>query len=89
MKAIVHKSTNVVFGPPPAEGDQVIDCDSLPATRGVFGGKAGIVSFWTPDADELAALNAGGSIALCILGGVMPVVSLAIEPADDGAKSSH
>lgn len=89
MKATVHPSTNVVFGAPEDAGRAGVDVEPLPATKTSFDGKPGIVSFWTPDADELAMLNAGGSIALCIMGGIMPVVSLAIEPAGEGSKASH
>lgn len=38
-----------------------------------------IRSFWKPDALELAALNAGNSVVLTILGSGMPPVCLGVE----------
>lgn len=41
-----------------------------------------VQSAWEPTPDELAALNAGGSVVLSIVGG-MPPVMLSVEPAVD------
>lgn len=38
-------------------------------------------SAWEPTPDELAALNAGGSIVLSMVGGQLPVI-LSVEPPD-------
>lgn len=42
------------------------------------------ISFWKPDTDELAKLQAGGAIALWVraTGRQHPVVGLGIQPAD-------
>ena len=40
-----------------------------------------VVSYWCPSAEELAVLNAGGSIALWVLGMSMPPVNLSVEGA--------
>ncbi len=39
-----------------------------------------VVSFWRPDAADLAALNAGGTIALSICGRTMPPAAVYVEP---------
>lgn len=39
-----------------------------------------MVSVWKPDAEELAALNAGGCVALTVLGTDHPPVSVDVVP---------
>lgn len=41
-----------------------------------------VVSFWSPTFEELATLNAGGSVALWIMGGTMAPAYVGTEPAD-------
>mgnify|MGYP000936494736 CR=1 FL=1 len=41
------------------------------------------VSRWEPTPDELAALNAGGSVELWVVGGQPPVALKVAEPARD------
>lgn len=38
-------------------------------------------SFWKPDAEDLAKLQAGGTVALTIFGSGHPVLSMAVEDA--------
>lgn len=40
-----------------------------------------VLSYWRPDADELAALNAGGAVRLWVVGATMPPVMLDVEIA--------
>lgn len=41
-----------------------------------------VISFWKPSADELAMLQAGGTVALWIMGRTMPPAYLGTEPPD-------
>ncbi len=60
---------------PPADWSEDIECLPLPVR---MEGNT-VQSAWTPDAEELAALNAGGFVVLTIYGGVPPV-ALHVEP---------
>ncbi len=60
---------------PPSDWDGEIEC--LPLAVRVEGNT--VQSAWTPDAEVLAALNAGGFVVLTIYGGVPPV-ALHVEP---------
>lgn len=53
-----------------------LPCGALPITRTHVGDLPAVVSYWRPSAEELAALKAGGIIALWVLGATMPPVSL-------------
>jgi len=54
-------------------------CSALPITDTVQDGHLVIMTFWKPDAAELAAICAGNPIVLTILGHTMPPVSLGVE----------
>jgi hypothetical protein len=43
-------------------------------------GKPVMVSFWKPDAADLAILAEGGTVALWVYGEVHPVVAVGVEP---------
>lgn len=75
METIKHPHCNSQIGPPPGVSDQ--DCGTLHVKRWVdphFGARV-ITSYWRPSAAELAALNAGGSIAINLYTAVQPMMS--------------
>lgn len=75
-----HPSNNGVLGAPAGWDQAELPCGALPITRTDVDGRPAIVSFWKPTAEELAMLNAGGSVALWVLGHTMPPVSMEVEP---------
>lgn len=80
MQYIQHPSNNAVLGAPQGWNQKELPCGALPVTRTDVEGKPVMVSFWRPDADELAALAKGGTVALFIYGEAHPVVALAASP---------
>lgn len=44
-------------------------------------GLAAVVSYWRRTKEELAILQAGGSVALWVIGATMPQVSLEVDPS--------
>lgn len=80
MNKIQHPSNNGVLGAPAGwvQGDN--PCGALPITRTECDGLAVVKSYWRPDAEELAALNAGGCVALSVVGNTMPPVMLMVDP---------
>ncbi|MBV6321917.1 hypothetical protein [Duganella violaceipulchra] len=76
-----HPSNNDVLGAPKGWDQDEVPCRALPITRVSYDGIAAVMSYWKPTADELAMLNAGGSVALSIIGTTMPPVMLAVDPA--------
>jgi hypothetical protein len=81
MQKIQHPSNNGVLGAP-ADWDQgELPCGALPITRTHVGDLPAVVSYWRPSVEELAVLNAGGSIALWVVGATMPPVMLDVEMA--------
>ncbi|MBT2299247.1 hypothetical protein J7E70_02105 [Variovorax paradoxus] len=77
MRPTQHPSNNRVLGAPPGwnQGGE-LPCSALAITDATQGGMPCVVSFWRPDAAELALLNAGGLVALSIVGGTMPPASV-------------
>lgn len=75
-----HLSNNDVLGAPVGWDQGELACAAIPITRTQFNGMDAVVSYWRPSAEELAVLNAGGSIELAILGRTMPPVSLSVDP---------
>lgn len=69
MNFIAHRNCNDVLVGPKGEEDA---CDDLPIQRA--GTKYAdyvvncVVSFWKPNAEELALLNANGCVQLCVIG---------------------
>jgi hypothetical protein len=66
---------NVQYGPPPDfTEDQVrtICAHSGVVKGGSCDGAAMVITCWQPTEAELAELNAGGCVFLCILGGLPP-----------------
>lgn len=71
MKPIQTAQCNAVLAAPP--GCTIEECKSLAVMRGHFpNGTQVVVSFWKPDAEELAQLNAGEPVTLLLWGETMP-----------------
>ncbi len=81
MERVQHPSNNEVLGAPTGWRQSELPCGALPITRTDVDGKPAIISFWRPTAEELAQLNAGGTIALWVLRNAMPPISLCIDAA--------
>lgn len=80
MRKTQHPSNNAVLGAPKGWNQHELPCGALAITRTDVEGKPAIVSYWMPTPEELAALNAGASVALWVLGETMPPVALEVEP---------
>ncbi len=72
MRAIQHPTNNRVLGAPKGWDQGELPCSALAVTDTIWDGVPAVVSFWQPDATELAALNAGKPVALSIVGRTMP-----------------
>lgn len=81
MNKIQHPSNTDVLGAPAGWDQGELPCNSLPVTRTHIGDLPAVLSYWRPDADELAALNAGGAIRLWVVGATMPPVMLDVDGA--------
>lgn len=79
MESIEHPSNNAVLGAPAGWDQSTLSCDALAVTRTVLDGIPCVMSFWRPSAAELATLQAGGSVALWVVGETMPPISLTVE----------
>jgi hypothetical protein len=78
MKKLQHYSNNAVLGAPAGWDQAHLPRSALAITRTEVDGMAAVVSYWRPKSDELAMLNAGGSVALHVLGVTMPPVMLSV-----------
>lgn len=80
MEIVRHPQTNHSFGAPADMQDG--SCAALPVVIASDGYGTWAYSFWKPDAEELAALQAGGAIQLGVRlggdGGSHPVVSMCV-----------
>lgn len=81
MNKIQHPSNNAVLGAPAGWDQGELPVSALPITRTHVGDLPAVVSYWRPAAEELAVLNAGGVLALWVLGATMPPVQLSVETA--------
>lgn len=79
MERTQHPSNNDVLGAPAGWDQDRATCNALPITRTEMDGIPCMMSFWRPTAEELAALNAGHLVVLCVLGAVHPPVLVAVE----------
>jgi hypothetical protein len=81
MTPTAHPLCNDVLRKPEGMTDE--QCGDLPIRR-----EDGYVwSFWKPEAEELLALNNGGSVALAIMGATHPPVSVqATHPHEDSSS---
>jgi hypothetical protein len=80
MRYIQHPSNNTIFGAP--KGVPAEECSALPVTKGYDGnGRPTIRSYWRPDAQELAAINAGKPIILELWGTTLVPILLLVDGA--------
>nr|WP_315242039.1 hypothetical protein [uncultured Albidiferax sp.] len=80
MRYTQHPTNNDVLGAPKGWNQTELPCGALPVTRTTVEGQPVMVSFWRPDAEELAALNRGDAVSLWIYGGGHPVVAIGVSP---------
>lgn len=80
MDRTQHPSNNSVLGAPKGWDQGELPCSALPITRTSFEGQPAMLSYWRPDAAELAALNKGGLVVLHVIGGMHPPVALGVTP---------
>ena len=80
MRPTQHSTNNRVLGAPAGWDQEELPCDALPITDADMNGFPCVVSYWRPDAADLAALNAGATVALSICGRTMPPACLYVEP---------
>lgn len=78
MRKTQHPTNNAVLGAPAWWDQGELPCGALPITRTEVDGVPAVVSYWTPSAQELAALNAGKPVALWVVGQTMPPVALEV-----------
>ncbi len=74
MIYVQHPLCNASFGAP---ADMQVNCGTLPIKRYEDANGSWSMSFWRPDAEELAALAAGGCVTLHVRGPGHPVVRMA------------
>ena len=72
-----HPSNNGVLGAP--KGVPIEECRALPVTHMEMGGAPCVASFWRPDAQELALLNAGKPVILFVQGCTHAPLSVCVE----------
>lgn len=77
-----HSSCNDALGAPPGWDHTQLPCDAVAITRSQVRGMHCVSTFWLPSPEELAALNAGGSVVLTCIGKTMPPVILDVTPAE-------
>lgn len=78
MNAIQHPSNNDVLVAP--LGVTIEDCTALKITRAHYAdGTPIVISYWQPDADELARLNAGKPVAITIWGNTHAPIWLGVD----------
>ena len=81
MNRVQHSSNNAVLGAPPGWDQGELPCNALPITHTHVGDLPAVLSYWRPDAEELAALNAGGAVRLWVVGATMLPAMLDVEIA--------
>lgn len=79
MKPISHASNNRALQAPAGWHQSGLPVDPLCITDQVIEGVPCVWSFWKPDAEELAALNAGMPVILSLVGHTMPPALLMVE----------
>jgi hypothetical protein len=83
MNAVQHSSNTRVLGAPRGWVQGELPVHALPITDAIAGDKVPtVLSFWKPDAEELAMLNAGGLVSLSVVGITMPPVAIFAVEAD-------
>ena len=81
MRFVQHPSNNRVLGAPKNWNQDQLECGALPVTDMRIEGQPVMVSFWSPDADDLRKLAAGGKIMLYVYGTAHPPVAIDVEGA--------
>ena len=79
MRPTQHPSNTRVLGAPVGWKQGELPCGALAITDSDMNGMPCVVSYWRPDAADLAALNAGGLVAMSIIGQTMPPAALYVE----------
>jgi hypothetical protein len=88
VKPKSHPSNTRVLAAPAGWDQSGLPIEPLGITDTSIHGVPCVWSFWKPDAEELAALVAGGSVVLSIVGRTMPPALLLVEvPAGDGEEA--
>lgn len=77
MRFVQHPTNTRVLGAP--KGVPIDECRALPVTDTQLGGAPAVASFWHPDAEELALINAGKPIILFVQGATHPPLCLSVE----------
>ncbi len=72
MRFIQHHTNNRVLGAPKDWDQEQLPCNALPISDAIWDGVPAVLSFWQPDAADLARLNVGQSVVLAIVGATMP-----------------
>lgn len=80
MRPTQHPSNNRVLGAPDGWEQHERPCGAIAITDSDLNGDPCVVSFWRPDAEELAALANGGLVSLWIIGDSMPPAAITVEP---------
>lgn len=80
MRAVQHPSNTRVLGAPAGWDQGQLPCVAMPITDTDIMGFQCMMSWWQPTPEELAQLNAGKRIQLCILGREHPPVEVCVEP---------
>lgn len=87
MNPIVIPGATIALGAPANwDPETAGPCDALPVRYGVHADRHRFMeSGWKPEPEELAALNAGGTIVLRIVSDIHPVVALYVieEPVGE------
>lgn len=86
MKPVNHPSNTRTLQPPAGWDQGGLPVEPLGITDQWVEGILCVWSFWRPDAEELAALNAGGYVVLSIVGRTMPPAAVMVtvpEPVHD------
>ena len=82
MIFIQHPSNNLELKAPDDWDQGVVTCETLQATLTKDpSGLPVMCSFWRPDAEELAAMQAGYPVVLMVYSNSHPVVAMAVEYA--------
>lgn len=78
-----HPSNTRVLGAPAGWDQSALPCDALPVTDVIMEGRRGLVSYWRPTPEELAALQAGAVVSLWVVGTAMPPVAVEVTRMDE------
>jgi hypothetical protein len=81
----IEGATRNLGAPQDWDGD-ISKCNVLPIRDVMTEHGPFMVSSWEPTPDEMAAINAGGSIQLWIAGTGHPVVSLTVDAVEPEAQ---